>query len=190
MKYGAITTLDATVLDDVFAQFKGQQVKVLEIGVYHGDTARGMKAACEANQCTIQYHGIDAFPMATPIPPIVGGHYVVSESAEAFDFVPGELDVVFVDGCHCLNHVILDAIHYSRKVKANGFMVFHDTAPQVQGVQTNHWVHGTIDKPLHRTQVRKALELIGWPNAQWQLWRDRYEPEANIGGMMVFKRAL
>jgi len=189
MKYGAITEKDAEVFDMLFAAIPKRTVKVLEIGVWKGDTARGMKSACEFNGNACEYTGIDAQRHADPDPPFPGARYIVKPSEEAWEDVRDQLfDLIFVDGCHCLNHVSLDTALYSQFVAPGGYMVFHDASPLLQGVQKNPWVHGHDDLPVHRTHVLKALELLGWPNAKWRLVTHQFDPASDIGGMIVFQR--
>lgn len=189
MNYGAITTVDAKVMDEILDTWHNEPVRVLEIGVWTGQTARGIKYRCNQNGCVVDYWGIDSKPFDGPIPPWID-HYILSPSEEAALCVPNEFDFIFVDGCHCFNHVLIDAFNYGQKVVVGGIIAFHDTAPQVQGVQKNPWLHGTEDKPQHRTAVVRALEGLGWPNARWELFRNAYDPASDIGGMMAFRKRL
>lgn len=188
MKYGAITTIDAEVLDFVFSRFDHETVRVLEIGVWKGDTARGIKAALESRGCVLVYVGIDAQAWSEPNPPFPGAQYIICKSEDAYGMVDGDFDVVFQDGCHCKNHVMLDALNYSPMVRIGGFFMFHDTAPQVQHKQTNRWVHPDVDNPVHLTAVNDAIEAIGWPNGRWSLFTERHDPNSDIGGIKVFQR--
>lgn len=193
MTYGAITRIDAGLLESVLAEFKGKgHLKFLEIGVWHGETAIGINEFCKQHDIELDYWGID-----TALPPVPSSssnrqnlHFVHGLSEEVWDQVPDNFDVVFVDGCHCINHVILDAIHYSHRVVPGGFMVFHDTAPQFQHVMTNRWVHGDENKPIHLTAVVDALKLLGWPNPEWKLWSEGYDPASDIGGMQIYRKLL
>lgn len=189
MNYGAITTVDAKVMDDILDTWQNEPIRVLEIGVWNGQTARGIKERCNKNGCVVDYWGIDAKPFDGPIPPWID-HYILSSSEDAVDLVQVNFHFIFVDGCHCFNHVVLDAVNYGPKVIHGGIIAFHDTAPQVQGVQRNEWVHGSEDKVRYRTHVVKALKSIGWPNAEWQLLLLDCDPLSNIGGMMAFRKRL
>lgn len=185
MSYGAITRTDATVLETVLRRYRDKSCVFLEIGVWNGETARGVKEFCDTNNIRLEYWGIDPNKPDGLFP---NANFVQGVSEEVSREVPNALDVVFVDGCHCLNHVILDAIHYSRKLNSNGFILFHDAAPHIQHVQTNKWVHGNDDKPIHRTAVLDALCLIGWPNSQFNQIEWDFEEQSDIGGMIVFHK--
>jgi len=186
MNFGAITPNDAALLEALVMRFKGRILRFLEIGTHEGNTARGVKELCDRDGISIdlRYYGIDARDLP---PPFDGAWQISGRSEEAWEFIPGNMDIVFVDGCHCINHVILDVVHYSAKVVVGGYMVFHDTDPQVQGVQTNPWVHKG-DGPIYRTAVLAALEKLGWPNERWQLDLTASDPQSDIGGMMAFRR--
>lgn len=182
MSYGFITTVDAGVMESVLVLFTGKPIRVLEVGTYTGGTARGIRDFCAAQNSDLEYWGVDASPFSAPAP-FPGAHYIVGKSEEVADQVPDELDVAFIDACHCVNHVILDALHYGRKVKVGGFIIFHDSAPDVQHVQHNDWVHGDEDRPIWKTGVLDAFGLLGWPNDAWEIFKQDYDPTALLGGL-------
>lgn len=188
MNYGAITPTDAEVMDAALDQWQVGVVRVLEIGVWKGDTARGIRDRCKRNGATVDYYGIDAAPLAEPNPPFPGCHYIIGLSDQVAEQIPSGLHFVFVDGCHCRDHVVKDALIYGSKLACGGLMAFHDTAPQIQGIQLNRWVHGNEDRPEWRTNVLKAIQVLGWPDERWRLWRQAFDPKSDIGGIMVFKR--
>jgi hypothetical protein len=183
MNYGAITQVDADVLESILALYKNRRLKFLEIGVWNGQTSRGIKDYCQRNNIALDYWGIDPNASAD-----FAGKLITGVSEEVWGQTPSDFDVVFVDGCHCIAHVILDAIIYGAKIVPLGFMLFHDTAPKIQHVQTNHWVHGRGYKPIHLTAVRDAFKLLRWPSPEWELWAEDYDPTSDIGGMMVFRK--
>lgn len=111
--------------------------------------------------------------------------WFLRHSAESFYKVPGEFDLVLIDGCHCVNHVILDTLHYGAKVKPSGFLMFHDTAAHLQ--QTMRDPHGP-DHPMFYNSVLQAHRLMGFPSAEWKLVMDVSEPSSKIGGMQVFQK--
>lgn len=181
--YGELTKTDAELLERVLGGYRiGSTLNYLEIGVWHGETTVGIINYCKANRIKINCTGIDVNFIGYP------GHLVVGKSEDVWPFVTGEFDIVFVDGCHCLSHVICDAVIYGAKVKPDGFMLFHDTAPHLQHVQTNEWVHPDSDSPAFKTATLDALKLLGWPNNQWSLWGEVFDPNSNIGGMTAFQK--
>lgn len=185
MNFGAMTPTDADLLQKVLDLYWRRPLRFLEIGVHEGNTARGIYEHCKRYGTDLIYWGIDVNIQ----PSFDWSHFVQGRSEEVFDQVPEDFDVVFVDGCHCVNHVILDALHYGSRIVVGGFMLFHDTAPQVQHVQKNHWVHPE-DSRVNRTEVLLALQTIGWPNKQWVRWGSACDPKSDIGGIEAFQKAI
>jgi len=192
MSYGYITAVDAGVLEAVLQTFKGRPVRFVELGTYQGGTAVGVRDFCAAQNSPLEYWAVDASAYCGP-GPFPGCHYIIGKTDEVSDRVPNECDMILVDACHCLTHVVLDAVNYGSKVKPGGYMLFHDTAPDVQDVQTNTWVHQ--DKPVYRTNVLEAFKFLGWPNARWELFKQDYDPTALLGGrryggMAAFRKTI
>lgn len=185
MSYGAITPADAEVLELVLDQYKLKRIKFLEIGVYEGATARGIKQRCSENRSPLEYWGIDSGAICDPVPPFDGATFIVGDSAESFHLFPNDFDVVLLDGCHCLNHVILEVFHYGAKVKAGGFLMFHDTWSEIQ--QTMKDPHGPNIPQFHNS-VNLALQIIGFPFKNWHLFRHNWMPGVEYGGMTAYQR--
>lgn len=105
---------------------------------------------------------------------------------KVFHLVP-TFDVVFVDGAHTRNDVILDTVNYAPKVVPGGFILFHDTSPEIQ--HTMREAYGP-DIPQFYNAVNEALELMRWPWEGWRLTEDRHEPGAGYGGMRAYWRIV
>ncbi len=110
---------------------------------------------------------------------------MIGDSAEVFHLVPDELDVVIVDGAHSRNHVILDTFNYAPKVVAGGFILFHDTSPEIQ--HTMREAYGP-DIPQFYNSVNEALVLMEWPHPDWAVFAAEYEPGEKHGGFVVYQR--
>jgi hypothetical protein len=165
---------------------KTGRVKFLEVGTFGGDTANGILDWCNKNSVALDYCGIDSRAQIHSDNPIPGSNFIVGDSAEVFHLVPNGLDVVLVDACHCINHVILDTLHYGARVRPGGFLLFHDTSREVQ--QTMKDPHGP-DIPEFHNSVNAAHKLMGFPTQEWKLWHDVYEPGAPWGGMRMYQKA-
>jgi hypothetical protein len=187
-KYGMMVKEDEDVMDTTLAALlPNPKVRVLEIGTYSGDTARGMKRFLEAHGSSIEYWGIDpslVLHIETP-PPFPGATMIREKSEEAFHLVPDDLHFVFVDGNHSRNSVILDIYNYSTKVVPGGFMVFHDTNPSAQG--TGYEYSGP-QIPQFGIAVLEAWKLIGWPWKPWQLFMTKYPLDSKQNGATAFRR--
>lgn len=173
------------------ASRNGPDLKFLEIGIFGGATARGIKDWCDRNHIELNYWGIDnsshpGFGGKLKLThPFDGAKVIDRDSAEAFVLVPDGFDVIFCDGCHCFNHVVLETIHYSKKVRAGGFLMFHDTNPAIQ--QTMKDPHGPEDL-LFYNSVNLAHKELGWPWKGWQWWASRCDALAKFGGISVYQK--
>lgn len=193
MPYTSQTKIDAEIIEEVLASASKDRdfIMVLEIGTYQGDTSREIKRWCDEHGKKLGFWGMDAglhpeFTSGlTPPVPFPGAIMITGDSAESFRMVPYGLDVVLVDGCHCVNHVILDTIHYGARVAQGGFMMFHDTAWHIQ--QTMRDPHGP-DIPEFYNSVNAAHLLMRFPTDNWELFAEGFDKHAKWGGMTVYRK--
>ena len=185
-RHGMCFDSDSDVLDAACLEvLKWKRVvNVLEIGMWKGLTARGMKKFLEEHGGAINYWGIDPGLLEAPECPFEGGHFIRGKSEESFHLFPSGFDIVFVDGNHSRNGVILDIFNYEEKIAKGGFMIFHDTNPKCQG--TGYEYDGP-HIPAFGIAVREAWALIGWPWEPWHLWMERYHPEHHQNGTSAFR---
>jgi spermidine synthase len=178
--YGAIVNEDVSVLEKCLseccatAERESRHVRVLEIGMHDGGTAKGIELFCARNPWGLTYVGIDpdegkTRPRYVPGIGNTSGTVVIGDSAEVFGQVGTDFDLIWVDGCHCMNHVILDTVQYGERVRRGGFMLFHDVNPAGQGKE--HQYHGP-ETPEFGLAIDMAHEAIGFP------WSDRWRPWA------------
>lgn len=194
--YGAILREDVEVLEACLQRLIGgpgevvvpHTISVCEIGMHDGGTARGIESFVNAYGCALSYIGIDPDdgtkrPRHVP----AGGKVIVGDSAEVYGQVPDGLDIVWVDGCHCLNHVVLDTLHFAPKVRVGGFLCFHDVNPSCQG--WGHQYHGP-DTPEFAVDVVHALAALRFPWPGWELFMERCpDPKENIDcGTRAYRR--
>ena len=179
-KYGAILQEDVEVLESCLTLIASKChaeerfPRILEIGMHDGGTARGIENFFKAQGFpTITYWGIDPDQGKTrPRYVPTNGREIIGLSSEVFSEIPFGMDLVWVDGCHCMNCVILDVIHYAPKVRRGGFMCFHDINPVGQGQE--HQYHGPVI-PEFGLATDMALNAIGFPR-EWSAWeRDGWE---------------
>jgi hypothetical protein len=185
MNYGAMTRADMNVMDEVLAQFSNQPIMFLEVGFHEGNTARGVWSKCKEQNTILNYWGIDSGAICIPKPPFHEARIVIGDSAEVFHQIPHEFDVALIDGCHCMNHVILDTIHYGLRLKPGGYLMFHDTSPEIQHSMRDP--HGPNIAEFYNS-VLEAHRIMSFPFKGWTLIHDRYEPGAVLGGMRVFRK--
>lgn len=172
--YGAIVMEDVEVLEACLEKLcsPGAVVRICEIGAHDGGTALGIKRYVEAHGATLEYWGIEPDKQRNAF--IWPGATLINEdSALCFNQVPDNLDLVWVDGCHCENHVVLDTLHYNGKVRNFGFMLYHDINPQIQGVGEKQPC-GPAGVPEFNVFVNGALQAIRWPWGPWEVFRESY----------------
>jgi len=185
--YGLLTAADAallaTQLSDVSRRFPTGTLNILEIGIHEGKTARAIARHLEGLERSFQFFGVDNGKDMDIQAPFVGAVLINGDSADVYNAVPNTLHLAFIDGCHCINHVALDYLHYGRKVVQGGILVFHDTGALMQG---KDYQHGP-DMPDFYAATRRALDLVGI--AGDKRWRMVAESDAeDWGGCRAYER--
>ena len=161
-------------------------VVLLDIGVHDGDNAQAMVAVIEAAGGTVQYHGVDNLrDHGLTTCPIPGGRLYLGDSAELMDSILAEPNFVSIDGCHCINHAILDFLHYGSSVPVHGLVTFHDTDPQLH--RNDYQGHGPRIPRFCTAGVGMALERLDLPNRDWRLVLEN-GADGGWGGTRVFQR--
>lgn len=197
-KYGAILAEDVAVLEACINAIwqecttTSRPPKICEIGMHDGGTAKGIERAfLNLGFPGIQYFGVDPDPGTTrPRHVPAGGKVIVGDSAEVFSQVSGDLDLLWVDGCHCFNHVILDTLHYAPKVRVGGFVCYHDVNPKGEGAE--HQYHGPIE-PEFGLAVNQALRVFGLPNIEipgafFEVFMERVPTDTHNCGTRAYRR--
>ena len=186
-RHGMMFDGDSDVIDAclIACMRDDRPVRVLEIGMWKGFTARGIKKFVEEKGGTLDYWGIDPGLLEEPEAPFPGANFIKGKSEECFHLVDGLFDIVFVDGNHSRNGVILDTFNYEPKVAPEGFMIFHDTNPKCQG--TGYEYSGP-NIPEFGIAVREAWTMMGWPWKPWSLFMERYHPAHHQNGTTAFRR--
>lgn len=168
------------------------RVKVCEIGMHDGNTARGIETFLHTHGFGLEYYGIDPDDGSTrPRVCPNGGHILVGPSNEMFIHVPEGMDLVWIDGCHCEPCVICDIALFAPKVSVGGFLCLHDTNERGQfRSDAGHQYHGPEDSPYFGLAVRHAMKSIRFPWPEWELVADRTPPEPDRidCGTMAFRR--
>lgn len=193
MSYTSQTKVDAEIIESVLAVATADNdfIRFLEIGTYRGDTSREIKRWCDEHGKKLEFWGIDAalhpdFTSGDPVKPPIpfeGANMIYGDSAEVFHLIPKGLDVALIDGCHCINHVILDTIHCDFWMNKGGFMIFHDTAPHIQ--QTMRDPHGPDILDFYNS-VNLAHIMMRFPFSDWKLFREGFDPNGKWGGIKVY----
>lgn len=187
VRHGMVFPCDSDVLDaccEMVLRTKSC-VKLLEIGMWKGLTAKGFKSFIEAHGGTLDYWGMDPGVLATVDPPFEGAHVITGRSEFCFHLVPDDFDIIFVDGNHSRNAVILDTFNYEGKVLRGGFLIYHDTNPACQ--HTGYEYEGP-HIPQFGIAVREAWGMMKWPWPGWEFFMEKYPPHHHQNGTSAYRR--
>lgn len=183
-RFGSVYEEDAQVIEATLMRLVHvRTVKWLEIGMFRGGTAFGVKKFLNDHGCELEFWGIDAGFITDPAKPFPDAHVIKGRSEEVYPLVPNDFHGIFIDGCHCRNHVILDAINYAPKIVTGGFMLFHDTSPLAQGRDRQPCgIDCNIDTPEFAISLTSGLKMINFPTPGWVLFMERHNPTKLCGG--------
>lgn len=185
-RFGSILEEDAQVIEATLAALSDQPlVRWLEIGMFQGGTARGVRDFLHSRNVAVEYWGIDAGYMIEPSVPFPGARIIKGRSEEVYPDIPGGFDGIFIDGCHCRNHIVLDTLNYGPKVRVGGFLLFHDCGKSSQG----------IDKqpcgPLRLefcVSTLAGLDLMKFPTPEWELFMEKEREGCPLGGTRSYRK--
>ena len=200
MEYGMMThtdyrTMDKTlqlVLDTFQRNSIHNSITTIEIGVNSGRTSRGIRDFF--NQKFIEHHhiGIDNqrdFKMDAPFPEC---RFIIGDSLKVHKQIHDECaHFLLIDGNHNYFYTIADFLHYAPKVKAGGYIAFHDCGPHIPPFQDYQGVGPTDDADMY-IQCRKAVRVMGLLDNRldgYKLIFDEHEAGGlPIGGIIVVQK--
>lgn len=198
MGYGLISGVDASVLERSLIFTAGffpdvPALRILEVGICHGDTSRALKAFLDSQSIAFEYHGIDSGRDRDVPVPFEGATVHVGDSAELWPGIEGPFHWIFLDGCHCANHVALDFLHYGDKVPLGGSVIFHDAAPKSQG-KCDYQGHGPREHHQFGTCVRDTARKLGLLSEHrrpdWFLEADERDESLDSAGVLWVRRIM
>ena len=196
-RYGFIRDVEADLVDRTLGKIKSQfgEVRFLEIGVFCGDTVRGVVRWCQKNDCPVYAAGVDCMahykPNPAPLPDYV---FYEGDSMDMWREIKEKFNFLWIDGCHCVNHSACDFINYSPLVVVGGACLFHDTALPSSGTKQEEWPqdHSYAGKPPSVLGVREGLKKLGLLQDYRTDWKLIEEVPSDTGlmGAMVFEKVL
>lgn len=186
--------VECDLMEQTITRIKNEfgSLRFLEVGVFTGDTARGVARYSNSIGCPVNAAGVD-FVEYTPVPPPECPYvFYDGDSMDQWRRVHGRFNLLFVDGCHCVNHSMTDFLNYSPFVDVGGYCLFHDTAlpfgEQKQGEYPQN--HGYAGQQPSVLGVREGLVkngLLQGHRTDWQLITD-IESNTGLMGMCLFKK--
>lgn len=195
MKYGFLRDVEYELLDELLLTIKQEfgAVRFLEIGVMGGPTVRGVANRCKEIDCPLYAAGVDVKPgdFEFPTPDYA---YYQEDSMDAWRKIKGTFNILFVDGCHCVNHCMCDFLNYSPLLEVGGRCLFHDTAlpENFTGQAEYPQDHSYAGKPTSILGVREGLKKLGLLQGHRRDWEFVKELTSDGGlmGMMMWKKLL
>jgi len=184
--FGAITKADINVMHsclEYLSKLVHRPIKILEIGVNSGDTSRGIKKWLDAYKVEFKYYCIDNNRDFVVPCPFDGAIHITGDSVTVYNQLPNDFDFIFIDGCHCYEHVKTDCILYREKVASEGIIAFHDTADGSQGLE--YQGHGDTQQKTSYVDVQHGLRDSGILDDQRFVLMFEVK---EMRGVMVFKK--
>lgn len=192
-RYGWITEKEASLLDDLCVTLKNQfgAIRFLEIGVFGGATAFGLYERAEQINCPIHCEGVDIPQGRPPFESIKDYVFHEGDSMDMWRTFGGEFNLLFIDGCHCVNHSMMDFLNYSPMVVVGGYCLFHDTAgsglDNVQGAfPQDHSYAGRTPSVLGVRSGLKKMGILQGHRTDWNLVQEI--KESDVMGMCLFQK--
>ncbi len=164
-RYGFMREEEADLVDRTLDKISNQfgEVRFLEIGVFGGGTVSGVVHWCHKKVVRVFAAGVD-FAQWKPSPaPLIDYEFHDCDSMDAWREIKGTFNLLFVDGCHCVNHSMCDFLNYSPFVVVGGYALFHDTALPTNQYEQQAWPqdHSYAGKNPSKLGVREGLKKIG-----------------------------
>ena len=193
-KYGMMTVKEAGLLDETLLGLKEKfgEIRFLEIGTCGGATTRGVYQRAAEIGCPVHCEGVDNMADYCLADPPGDYKFHVGDSMDIWSEVKGAFNLLFVDGCHCVNHSMCDFLNFSPFVVTGGYCLFHDTAPNANGVQ-GEWPqnHDYAGRPPSVLGVRAGLQKTGMLQGHRKDWELVSEiQEGELMGMCLFRKLL
>lgn len=186
--------VEADLLDRLIPRIKDEfgKVSFLEIGVFGGGTVSGIVHKCREIGCPVTAAGVDFLPWKPSPAPLDDYDFHDSDSMDAFRGMTGPYNLLFVDGCHCVNHAMADFLNYSPMVVLNGYCLFHDTALPKDGIEQGEWPqdHSYAGKPPSVLGVREGLKKLGLLQDYRKDWKliEELPNDTGLMGMHLFQK--
>lgn len=172
----------------VASRSEGEPLNFVEIGVDAGLTSRDLMDTILSWTNHFTYYGIDLRPAPEAVAEFPQYRHIQALSREAFGAVPGKLNWVLVDGCHCAQCVAWDAVHYGLSLVSGGLMVFHDASPLTQGLDPQ--TYGELEGIHDQAEAAKGIQVRKFLDGGLPDWLSLASPtpHQSRGGVEIYER--
>jgi hypothetical protein len=209
IKYGLISKVDAGVIektiDAICIKFPGEAINTCQIGVFDGETDRGIYEYATSKKIKCNHTAIDNNRYGNVNLPFPECNLIIGNSTEVAYRIPNQSQhFIFIDGDHSFPGVVSDFFCYAPKVKTGGFIAFHDAGSHILPL-TGYQDRGNKDDPDMYISVRKALNKVGLlsktylpypddvvyvndPSNIWEVVFDTADETDPMGGITVFRK--
>jgi len=206
IKYGLISETDGLTLqktiDLLSKELDDGFINVTEVGVYGGDTGKGLADYIKSKGIIPNMIGIDNKRDNEPLR-FEYNKLIIGNSNEVYNQIPNNSQhLILIDGCHTFPAVIADFFCYSAKVKPGGYIAFHDTGSHINPLHGWQGVGDKNDPDFCLGGVRKALNMLDLlyendysifgmhsdTSGGWKLIFDEADSNDLAGGFTVFKK--
>lgn len=213
IQYGLISKVDASVIEKtldliMMKEFIGEEINTCQIGVFDGETDRGIYSyvtskqygtfCAKSDNMSMQSHNYKCNhtsidnqkdkPILKPFPECT---LIIGNSNEVYNQLEdGTQHFIFIDGCHAFPMVISDFFCYESKVKVGGYLAFHDTGFHIAPYKDYQRMGDEKDLDFYIC-VRKALGRIGLLDGGIKRWKkvfDEQDLNDTAGGICCFKK--
>lgn len=193
-RYGFVRDIEADLIDKILDRLKSEfgAIRMLEIGVFSGDTVRGVYRRAKEIDCPVECVGVD-FEKYRPNPtPDPSYQFFSGDSMDMWRDMTGNCEFLFIDGCHCVNHSMMDFCNYSPFVEVGGYCLFHDTALPKDQFSQEPWPqdHSYAGKDPSKLGVREGLKKLGLLQGyriDWELIEE-VPSDTGLMGMILFQK--
>jgi hypothetical protein len=183
----------AFLMKIILDKFDDKQIKILEVGTAHGHFVYSMRQFLKnVGERNVSAYGLDS--MLHGYDPrffIEEGMYFIkgnSTDLTIINSLPNDFHFIFIDCCHCQNHVFLDATNYYSKIRSNGFMGFHDTSPLFQGGTAQPNTPECHKDPS--IGVVKGIERFNPDSYKFSLFLEEIPLDKHYGGIRIYESVL
>lgn len=196
IQYGLISKVDADTIEKtlelIIKEFSNDEfICTTEVGIFDGNTSRGINQFIESKNKGNWHTAIDNNKDKEVSIPFIQCRFIIGNSNEVYNQLEdGTQHFIFIDGCHAFPMVVSDFFCYESKVKAYGYLAFHDTGFHIAPYKDYQRMGSEKDLDMY-ISVRKALGRIGLLDGEIIRWKkvfDEQDLNDTAGGICVFKK--